>query len=74
MALSLRSVNIAFIQFGYFVVSLIQLVLYYLYMKNKFGWINYNVDTGDAILPDKNANLISEIAWVVFSSTDMIVL
>jgi len=74
IVLSLYSVNIAFIQVGYFIVSLVQLALYYLYMKRKYDWIQYDIDTGNAKLPDKNANLISEIAWVVFSSTDMIVL
>ena len=43
-------------------------------MSKKYGWIKYDIDTEKAKLPDKNANLISEIAWVVFSSTDMIVL
>lgn len=74
IVLSLYGINIALIQIGYFVVSLIQLLLYFLIMKKKYGWIRYDIDTGDAKLPDKNANLISEIAWVVFSSTDMIVL
>ena len=72
--LSLHSVNIAFIQIGYFLVSLIQLYIYYLYMNKKYGWIKYDINTADAKLPEKNANLISEVAWVVFSSTDMIVL
>ena len=72
--LSLFSINIAFIQVGYFLVSLAQLYLYYKYMSKKYGWIKYDIDTEKAKLPDKNANLISEIAWVVFSSTDMIVL
>ncbi len=74
IVLSLFSINIAFIQIGYFLVSLIRLALYYAYMKRKYNWIKYNVETGTAKLPDKNANLISEIASVVFSSTDMIVL
>ena len=74
ITMSLQSINISLIQVGYFAVSLIQLLLYYLIMKKKYGWIKYNLDTGDKKLPDKNANLISEIAWVVFSSTDMIVL
>ena len=72
--LSLLSVNIVYIQIGYFCVSLIHVWLYRRYMKKKYGWIEYSVDTGNEKLPDKNANLISEVAWVVFSSTDMIVL
>lgn len=74
IVLSLYSFNIAFIQVGFFGVSIIQLFIYYFYMTKKYNWIRYNIDTGDARLPEKNSNLISEIAWVVFSSTDMIVL
>ena len=74
IVLSLYSVNIAFIQLGFFGVSIIQLFIYYFYMKKKYNWIMYNIDTGDARLPEKNSNLMSEIAWAVFSSTDMIVL
>ena len=74
IVLSLYSVNIAFIQLGFFVISVIQIFIYYFYMKKKYNWIRYNIDTGNARLPERNSNLISEIAWAVFSSTDMIIL
>jgi len=74
ITLSLMSYNIVYIQIGYFGVSLIVLFLYRHYMMRKYGWINYSYDTKNEKLKDKNANLLSEIAWVVFSSTDMIVI
>ena len=74
ITLSLFAVNIAFIQIGYFLVSMLVIALYFIYMKRKFPWIQYNCKTEGAKLPEKGANLISEIAWTVFSSTDLIIL
>ena len=72
--LAILSLNIALIQVGFFGISLLQLVFYYYYMKKKYNWIDYNVAPKDAKLPDRNPLIISEIAWTIFSSTDMIIL
>lgn len=66
--------NIAFIQIGCFVVSLLQLVIYYLYMNKHYSWIDYNSAPLDAKLPDRYSFFINEISWTIFSSTDMIIL
>ena len=74
IVLSLGSVNIAIIQIGCFIVSLIPLVFYTIYMKKNYSWIDYgSVDAGEK-LPDRNAYVVSEVSWTVFSSTDMIIL
>ena len=72
--LALYSINIAFIQVGYFTVSLIQLGIYYVYMRKKYGWIEYKTAPKDYKLPNRNSYIVSEIAWTVFSSTDLIIL
>lgn len=72
--LALNSINIAFIQVGYFAVSLIQLIIYCYYMHKKYAWIDYNAAPKNLKLPDRNAYLVTEVAWTVFSSTDMIVI
>lgn len=74
IALSIAGVNIALVQVGYFVISLVQVLIYALFMKKQYGWINYNESPKGAKLPDKNSYLLTEIAWTVFSSTDMIIL
>ena len=71
--ISLR-VNIAFVQLGFLVVSLSQLLVFYLYMRTHYGWINYHAFKKGDSLKDKNEYLISEVAWTIFSSTDMIIL
>lgn len=72
--LVLLGLNIALIQVGYFIVSIIQVILYYIYMKKKYNWIDYSVSVKDAILPDRKSYIIIEIAWTIFASTDMILL
>lgn len=74
IVLALYSVNIAYIQAGYFLVSLIKVAVYFVYVKKEYPWLKYNLDTGEMKLPDRKYYIITEVAWTVFSSTDMIVL
>lgn len=74
IALALFNINIAFIQVGYFAVSLIQLSIYYVYMRKKYSWIDYKAAPKDYKLADRNFYILGEIAWTVFSSTDLIIL
>ncbi len=53
---------------------MLQLMLYAQYMKKHYGWIDYHRAPQNAKLPDRNAYILTEIAWTIFSSTDMIVL
>lgn len=72
--LALLGVNIALIQVGYFFVSILQVVLYYLYMKKKYGWIDYSLPVRNYVLPSRNSYIVIEITWTVFSSTDLVLL
>ena len=74
IVLALLSINIAFIQVGYFAVSLIQLFIYSIYMHKKYGWIDYKAASKEYKLPNRNAYIVSEVAWTIFSSTDLIIL
>lgn len=72
--LALLEINIAFIQVGYFIVSLIQLLIYYLYMRRDYRWVDYTAAPKDYKLLNRNSYIISEVAWTIFSSTDLIIL
>ena len=74
IVLALFGVNILFVQVGYFLVSLVSLLIYGLYMKNKYGWIDYKAADKSFRLPDRNAYILTEVASAIFSSTDMVVL
>ena len=74
IVLAYLNVNIALIQLGYFIVSLIKMVLYYRYIRKRYPWLKLDYTGKTIALKDRNSFMISEFAWVVFSSTDMIVL
>ena len=74
IVLVLYGMNIALIQIGYFCVSLLKLLLYRLYIRKKFSWVNLNIAPSTTKLPDRNSYILTEITWTIFSSTDMIVL
>ncbi|SNU06243.1 Membrane protein involved in the export of O-antigen and teichoic acid [Lachnospiraceae bacterium] len=68
-------ISIVLIQFVFFLITLIKVIFYRLYIRKKYYWIENEKGKPDySILKDKNSYLLTEIAWTIFSSTDMIVL
>ena len=74
IVLALTGVSIVLIQFGAFAISLFKMLFYSMYMKKQYPWLNYAIQINSKQLPDRNAFVISELAWTLFSSTDAIVL
>lgn len=72
--LALINVDIIFIQCGFLLATIIKLLIYYLYMRKKYPWIEYNKKPDYSLLKNRKEHVITEIAWVVFSSTDLIIL
>lgn len=68
------SIRIDALQFAYCVITVIQVIIYKLYFKKHYPWIDYHAAPKTAKLKNRNAYITSEIAWVVFSSTDLIIL
>ena len=67
--------NITYIQLGFFLLSLVKLILYHLVTKKEYDWIDYSKCTDRSVsLPNRNDYVITELAWTLFSSTDLIVL
>lgn len=68
-------INIAVMQFGFFCVSLVQLFVYKQYIKKNYSWVALKREEAKGEkLKDRNAFVLTEIAWTVFSSTDAIVI
>lgn len=74
IVLALNRVNIIFLQACYLFLTIIKVVAYKLYFKKSYPWIDLNKDTKGKKLPDRNSYIIIEIAWTIFSSTDLIIL
>lgn len=67
-------VNIVLLQAAYFLISVGKVILYYSYFKKEYAWVDLHAASGHEKLKDRNAYIITEVAWTLFSSTDMIVL
>ncbi len=67
-------VNIIFMELGFFAATIVKLLFFRIYVRKNYSWLNITKDTKRTQLPDKNSFMVAEIAWTVFSSTDMIVL
>lgn len=74
IVLILLHFNIAVIQSAYFIICILTNVIYIVIAKQKYSWINTTLKGDTKLLKDKNSYFINEIAWTIFSSTDMIVL
>lgn len=68
------SIRIDALQFAYCMITLLQILIYRIYFKKHYSWINYKAAPKEAKLKNRSAYVTAEIAWVVFSSTDMIIL
>ena len=66
--------SIVFIQFAYFVITVIKVFFYQRYFKKNYSWLRKDIVPDHSLLKDRNSYLLTEIAWTVFSATDMIVL
>lgn len=67
-------VNIIMLEVVYFLITIAKVFFYQKYFRNHYSWIDLNIAPRDAKLHDRNAYVLTEIAWTIFSSTDLIVL
>ncbi|MGI6561538.1 MAG: polysaccharide biosynthesis C-terminal domain-containing protein [Clostridia bacterium] len=74
IVLAYYAIDIVILQISYFLVALIQTFFYSFYFKKHYAWISLKPSKDKSVLKDRNAYVITEIAWTIFSATDLIVL
>lgn len=62
------------VQVAGFVISLLQMGIYYLYVRKKYDWIDYSQKPNISVLSQKKATFVHQISSMVFSNTDMVLL
>jgi len=67
-------INVALLQFSYFIINVIKVFFYKIYFNKHYSWLKYIKVDKNIKLKDRNSYIITEIATTVFNSTDMIVL
>lgn len=66
--------NIVYLQSVFFLITVAKVIFYRFYFKKYYGWVDYSAAPKSVRLKDRNSYIITEIAWTMFSSTDMIVI
>lgn len=74
IVLATFGINIIFLQFINFLITVAKVVFYSIYFRKKYSWVDFVNKDSDCKLKDRNSYIVTEICWAVFSSTDMIVL
>lgn len=74
IAMASAGISIVAVQFGYFIISILKSVFYEYYFKKNYNWLSFNAHCKENVIKDRNAYVLTEITWAIFSSTDMIVL
>jgi O-antigen/teichoic acid export membrane protein len=74
IALLLLGFNLIAVQSTYFVFSLVQILIYYLYVKRNYKWINLKVKPNFDAISQKNAALVHQASWLIFSNTAVLIL
>lgn len=66
--------DIIMVQLAYFILALIQIIIFKLYCRSKYGWIKFKKTIDISILYQRNAFLVHEISALIFSNTDVFIL
>mgnify|MGYP002710028825 CR=1 FL=1 len=66
--------DIILVQFSYFAVCILQMIIYHIYVKFHYNWLDYNVDPNNESLSQKNSTLIHQISSLILNSTDVLLL
>ena len=66
--------NILVLQLSYLLINVIQILLYVIYTKKKYKWINWKAEPDYSPLQNRKKYMLNGIAWTVFSATDTIVI
>lgn len=66
--------KVVVVQAVYFGFGLMQLIIYMMYMHRYYSWIDYKAEPDFDAISQKNAVLVHQVAALIFSNTDVLVL
>lgn len=69
-----NGVNVVWVQLSYLLVSVAQMLCYFLYIKYKYGWIDLSVKPDRQAISQKKYAFVHQISALVFNNTDVILL
>lgn len=67
-------VDIVIVVFGSFAASLIPAIIYMVYIKKKYKWINLKVTPNFSELSQSNDAIIHSVTWMIINNVDTVIL
>lgn len=74
IVLLLKGFDVIAIHIGYFIISLCTMVFYWIYMRRNYKWLNLKATPNKAALSQSSAVFVQQIAGMITSNTDILVL
>ena len=68
IVLLLLGYNVIAIHIGYFIISLLQMIFYYMYMRKGYLWLNLKADPNYEALNQSKAVFVQQIMWMICSN------
>ena len=74
IAVLLAGGNVVAVQAVYFAFSLLQMLIFLVYMRRNYSWIDYKAEPDYKATSQRKAVLVHQITGLVFSNTDVLIL
>lgn len=74
IVLMLKGYDIILVQAVYFVITIIQIIVYQIYMRKNYKWINFKSKPDYQAISQKNSVMIHELSYLIFKNTDVVLL
>ena len=74
LILLLKGFGVIAVQLSFFLINVLQMIIYYAYVRKHYGWVNLKVEPDTGAISQKNAALVHQIASLIFTNTDVLLL
>ena len=74
IAVLLAGGNVVAVQTVYFFYNFVQMLVFVLYMRRHYGWVDYQAEPDFEATSQKNAVLVHQISGLIFNNTDVLIL
>ncbi|WP_310549780.1 lipopolysaccharide biosynthesis protein [Paenibacillus glufosinatiresistens] len=74
IVLLMQTADIVLVQAVFFAVTLLQMVVFHLYKKRHYGWMEFDRTPDLASIGQKNFVLLHELSYMIFRNTDVLIL
>ncbi len=74
LLLLLKGFGVIAVQLSFFLINVLQMIIYYVYVRKHYGWVNLKVEPDTGAISQKNAALVHQVASLIFTNTDVLLL